>query len=164
LPEILKGLSNWSCSLARADLPGDYLKEAPIAARIAPLADETRVLQASVIGPAPAVEGQAQGQGFLLLLKTNSLPPATAIAAFFSLPGGELHGYKIPAGAVVQNGAVPEIFLATGDETFEAVPVRIERSVPGGFFVTSGFSGNERIVIEGAQTLLSEANKGLLEE
>jgi hypothetical protein len=163
-PEILKGLSNWSCSLARADLPGEYLKETPIAARIAPLADETRLFEAEVIGPAPAVEGQAQGQGFLLLLKTNSLPPATAIAAFFSLPGGELSGYKIPTTAVVQNGAVPEIFLAKGAETFEAFPVRIERSIPGGFLVTSGFSGKERIVTEGAQTLLSEANKRLLEE
>ena len=85
---LVHSLANQEAALIRVDLPlGEALKDPPILARVASLASSDSPVDAQVLGPAPAVDPQMQGQGFLLLQKIHPLPPGTAVKAWLTVPG-----------------------------------------------------------------------------
>jgi len=72
LPDFAQALSSLGAALVRIDLPvGETLKEPPAGARISKLAGASA--EAELLELAPSVDPQMQGQGFIFLLKPNSL-------------------------------------------------------------------------------------------
>jgi hypothetical protein len=146
-------------ALARADLPaGERLEGAPVAVRVAPVAGEAWQ-PAELIGPAPNADPQAQGQAFLILLREHPPAPGTALTVRLNSGGTAGKGFLLPRTAVVQHERAMFVFVQTGDERFERKPVEVGPPQREGVFVKSGINADERIVMTGAQQLLSEEFK-----
>jgi len=69
-------------------------------------------------------------------------------------------GWLIPRSAVIRYEGAAWIYEQTGDEIFERLLVTLEQPLVDGWLATGEVSGTNRLVIAGAQTLLSEQLKG----
>src|SRR5438445_1931144 len=105
LAELAHSLTSRESALVRVDLPaGESLNPAPVGGRIVAVSGDDHGLQAALLGPSPAVDPQMQGQGFLLLLSTNSLGlvPGAAVTGYLRVPGAPVTGFTVPDSAVVR--------------------------------------------------------------
>ena len=161
LTAFLGSLAKLECVLVRLDLPaGDSLSEAPVGARLV-LPGTNSPLEARFLGRATTTDPQVQGEGFLFVA-TNAaarLAPGLALTGFLQLAGEPLHGVVVPNAAIVRAADRAWVYVQTGDITFERRELALDRPVPGGWFVARGLAPNERLVVTGAQALLSEERK-----
>src|SRR5205823_9779423 len=106
-------------------------------AQLVTLAENAVPLQAQLLWPAPMVDAQAQGQGFLLLVKPNParLAPGAALTGFLSLPGEAQSGVVAPRNAVIRYNGATWVYLQTGDEIFQRIEVALDRPLEEGWFV-----------------------------
>lgn len=162
LASFVRSLGSLDSALVQLNLsPDQALSQPPAAARIVMLSSETRPLEAQPVGPAPAVDPQVQGQGFLFLVSPNPmrLAPGAAVTGFIDVPGEKQSGVAVPATAIVRHNGAAWVYLQTGDETFQRVEAKLERPLPDGWFVREGLKPEAKAVITGAQQLLSEELK-----
>ena len=161
LPAFIHTLASMETVLARLDLPfGSAAEGLPTGVRIAALAAEEKLLPAQLLGPAPSADPQVQGQGFLVHLKTASLPPGAALSGWLSLPGEEEKGVLVPRSALVRHEGEAFIYVQRSPGVFERREVELEHPLEKGWFVAEGLQAGESIVISGAQQLLSTELKG----
>jgi multidrug efflux pump subunit AcrA (membrane-fusion protein) len=148
--------------LIRVDLPmGEPMTNPPAGSRILTLLGQS--LDAEVLGPAPNVDPQVQGRGYLLLLKSNpaQLAPGEAVTGYLKVPGEPLRGVVMPREAVVRTEGTGWVYVHTaGGEAFTRVPIPLDHPTEAGWFVTEGASPNDYVVVTGAQQLLSIEQKG----
>jgi hypothetical protein len=162
LTELLQSLARRDKALARVDLPaGELVKTQLTGASLTALAEETNRVAAEVIGPAPTVDPQIQGQGFLLLLKGHepAFAPGAAVIGYLKVPGSSLTGVVVPSEAITRFNARSWVYVQTGAQTFVRREVSPQRSLAEGLLVTEGFKPGERVVVQGARMLLSEEQK-----
>jgi hypothetical protein len=160
LPGLAQSLASLNTALARIDLlPGQSWEPTP-GARVAPLTASEKWVEAELVGVAPSADPQAQGLAFLFLLKTNAPAPGTAMVGSLPASGEAEKGWRIPRSAVIRYEGAAWVYEQTGEETFERVLVALKRPLEDGWLVTDGLSATNRLVIAGAQTLLSEQLKG----
>lgn len=160
LPAFIHSLANFETALVRVDLPlGVSLKGQPTAGRVAPLVSEQSPVEAQFLGPAPSADLAMQGQGFLFLLKGNSLPPGAAVVGWLKVPGEAESGVIVPREAILRHEGEVFVYLQTGDETFQRREIELERPLANGWFVGEGLKKNQKVVVVGAQQLLSEELK-----
>ena len=161
LAAFLESLAKLECVLVRLDLPaGDSLPEAPVGAQLM-LPGTNTPLEARFLGRATTTDPQVQGQGFLFVA-TNAaarLAPGLALTGFLQLPGAPVHGVVVPNAAIVRAADRAWVYVQTGDTTFQRRELALERPVAGGWFVSQGLAPGDRLVVTGAQTLLSEERK-----
>jgi hypothetical protein len=163
LPELVQSLSSLASALVQLDLPaGQPLTGVPTGARLLTLADDSKSVPAELLGPAPSVDPQLQGKGFLFLLKTNSvqLAPGAAVMGFLEFPGESQSGVGLPRNAIVRFNGANWVYLQTGDQAFERREVKLDSPLSQGWFVREGLKPGDKVVIVGAQELLSEEKKG----
>ena len=161
LPAFIHSLATMDTVLARLDLPfGSAAEGPPTSVRIAALTAEEKLLPAELLGPAPSADPQVQGQGFLVHLKTASLPPGAALSGWLSLPGEEEKGVVVPRSALVRHEGEAFIYVQRSPGLFERREVELEHPLEKGWFVAEGLKAGESIVISGAQQLLSTELKG----
>ena len=161
LPAFIHSLASMETVLARLDLPfGSTAEGAPTGVRIAALTAEKKLLPAELLGPAPSADPQVQGQGFLVHLKTGSLPPGAALSGWLSLPGEEEKGVLVPRSALVRHEGEAFIYVQRSPGLFERREVELAHPLEKGWFVAEGLKAGESIVISGAQQLLSTELKG----
>jgi multidrug efflux pump subunit AcrA (membrane-fusion protein) len=166
LPAFVQSLGSLSSVLVELDLPagrGDMAT--PTEARLLTLADESKPIEARLLGPATTVDPQMQGRGFLCLVAPNSdhLAPGAAVTGFLSLPGEAQTGVAVPREAIVRFNGATWVYLQTGDETFQRTEAALDRPLKQGWFVREGLKPQEKVVTVGAQQLLSEELKGQVE-
>jgi len=158
---FLESLAKLECVLIRLDLPaGHSPPEAPVGARLV-LPGTSAPLEARFLGRATTSDPQVQGAGFLLLA-TNAaggLVPGLALTGYLLLPGAPLHGVVVPNTAIVRAAERAWVYVQTGDTTFQRRELVLDRPVAEGWFVTSSLAPRDRLVVTGAQTLLSEERK-----
>jgi predicted RNA-binding Zn ribbon-like protein len=162
LPALLKALTALESALVRLDLPpGQPLSSAPLGARLVSLSDENRSAQADFLGPAPSTDGQTQGTGLLFLLRKNALEitPGAAVTGFIKVRGDPLQGVEVPGSAVVRHERRAWVYVQTGKARFTRTPIPLEHASGDGWFVSEGVGPSDRIVVSGAQVLLSEELK-----
>lgn len=162
LPTLLRSLNDREAALVRVDLPaGEPLSSPPESARVIPLTDESRSANASLLGPAANVDAQTQGQGFFLLVKNPvaALQPNAAVTALLKLLGAQLNGVVVPRDAVLRSEGRAWAYVQAGADGFTRREVSLDRPTERGWFVISGFNGGDRVVVAGAQQLLSEELK-----
>lgn len=160
LPALAESLASMQAVLVRIDLmPGQSWEPTP-AARIASLASADKLSEAEFVGAAPSADPQTQGLAFLFLLRTNAPAPGTAIVGFLPSSGAAESGWRLPQSALVRHEGSVWFYTQTGDETFERQPAKLERRLTDGWFVSEGVEATNKLVITGAQMLLSEQLKG----
>jgi hypothetical protein len=166
LNSFVQRLSTLADALVEVEIPaGEGLLTTPKTARLVTLTDPTRPLSAQWLGPAPSVDPQMQGRGFLFLVSPNStrLAPGAAVSAFLELPGEGESGVAVPAGAILRFNGVTWVYRQAGSGTFERVEVALRQPLDQGWFVRNSLQPQDKVVVVGAQQLLSEELKGRLE-
>jgi biotin carboxyl carrier protein len=151
--------------LAKAAVPsGDRIEGTVTRARILPLGREDRVLRGERILLA-AAEPQLLGETFLFSVEAGDLRlrPGMALTAFLELPGEPKRGVLLPRSALVRQGGELWAYVQAAADKFTRREVEHAVPVDAGWFVAEGFKAGEKIVVSGAQMLLSEELKAKIE-
>ena len=159
---LVRSLTNHETALVRVDLPiSETLFSPPTGARIVSLAREERSTNAEFVGFATSADPQVQGQGFLFLLKENTLGlrPDMAVIGYLATGTDPLRGVVVPRGAVVRSEEKAWVYVQQDDMTFIKKLVGLDRPVDDGWFVAKDLTQSDRVVVSGAQILLSEEGK-----
>jgi hypothetical protein len=162
LPAMVKALTALESALVRIDLPpNELLFSPPTGARLISLSDENRSAEADFLSPAPTTDAQMQGKGFLFLLRTNSLElrPDTAVTGFLKIRGELLQGVVVSRSAVVRHEQRAWVYIQTDNATFARKPIVLQHPSDKDWFITEGLSPSDRMMVSGAQVLLSEELK-----
>jgi hypothetical protein len=163
LAAFVRSLGSLESALVQISVSPDRLvKQEPTGARISTISDETKPVSAQFISPAPSVDPQVQGQGFLFLISPNPsrLAPGAAVTGFLEAPGEKQTGVAVPRNAIVRFNGTAWVYVQTGDETFERTEARLERPLQDAWFVRGGLKPETKVVTTGAQQMLSEELKG----
>lgn len=148
--------------LARIDIPvGRHVPPSVSQARIVPAGFEDQSIVAKRIGVASAVDPRVQGEAFLFRLNNSrfGLRPGVAVTAYLAMPGPSEAGVMIPQSAVVRLQGLGFAYVRTGNTEFTRRQVTLDRFTSAGYFTTEHFRPGDRVVIAGAQSLLSEEFK-----
>ena len=148
--------------VARVDLPvGQSLPAGATLARIVPAGHENESVQADRVAATPVIDPKSPGESFLFRLREGrfGFRPGLAVTAYLPLPGTSRQGFKIPAAAVVRLSGKAYVYVQAASDRFVRREVRVESPVESGYFVTGRLAAGDRVVITGAQTLLSEEFK-----
>src|SRR5262249_38248418 len=157
LSALAQSLVAREAAVARIDLPlGTVLPCRPTAGRVAaPVEAGAAPVDATLLGVAPDTDPTTQGRGFLLLIERPPWPPGTALTGWLVLPGASQVGVDVPRAAVVRHAGRAFVYVQIADETFTRREVRLDRPSGDGWFVVGGLAAGERLVVMGAQQLLS---------
>jgi hypothetical protein len=161
LPGFVRNLVSQQAALVRIDVPLDQtLSQPPARARIAPLTAEDQTLDAEFLGPAANTDVLNQGRGFLFVLRKQHLPLDTAVIGWLPVPGEPQNGVVVPRSAIVRHEGETFVYLQSRDDLFERVPVELEHPIENGWFVQQKLTADQKIVVLGAQQLLSQELNG----
>jgi hypothetical protein len=163
LTSLTESLISQQTVLVEVDLPaGQTVKGQPIGARLSALDQETEPIAAEFVGPAAVVDPQTQGRGFLFQVKPNSshLVPGQSLTARLDMPGEPRAGVTVPRLAVVRFKGAAWVYRQAGDDSFQRLEVSLEAPLKDGWFVSQGLQPQDKVVVTGAQQLLSEELKG----
>jgi hypothetical protein len=151
--------------LARVDVPaGEMVAPNSGFATIVPLGQEDHPIRAERIALAAAIDPRTQGQPFLFHVsdRSSTLRPGLSVTAYLDVPGPARAGIALLRSAVVRESGRSWIYVQTSGDQFERRAVTLEEPVNQGWF-TQSVSPGERIVVVGAQTLLSEEFKSQIQ-
>lgn len=111
--------------------------------------------QSKFVSPFPKVDPRIQGKSLLYLASAQAgLYPGLNLWA--RLSAGNLgEGVVIPSSAVVWSEGNAWVYQEISPSRFARQAVSTDAPVENGFFVTSGVSAGNRVVVQGAQALLS---------
>ena len=159
--DFFQTLADQNDVLVRLDTEtGQAPAETPTAARLS-LSGKQASVFADFIGRAATADPQVQGTGFIFVV-TNPpavLTPGLAITGFIQMPGGMATGVIVPNEAVVRSNDGDWIYLQTDETNFEQRRIALDQPANGGWFTTNNVAAGNRIVVTGAQALLSEEHK-----
>jgi hypothetical protein len=162
LPAFLRSLVARETVLVRVELPaGESLNSPPSSARLVTLANPDEFIEAAFLGDGADVDLQTQGRAFLFLAKATSgkLAPGAMVTAFLLTGGAPVSGVVIPRNAVLRADGKAWIYVQTGVDGFVRREISLAHPLPAGWFVTRELTASEKLVVTGAQTLLSEELK-----
>ena len=153
--------------LARIDIPiGQHVPASVLEARIVPVGFEDHPITAKRIGmavtaPTAPIQGQTQGEAYLFRLDNSrfGLRPGIAVTAYLDVPGPSQAGVSIPQAAVVRYQGSGFAFVQTAGDQFVRKQVALDRFTEAGYFTGENFQPGDRVVVVGAQALLSEEFK-----
>jgi len=156
----LEQLMDGQTGLVRVDLsPGGHVEEQLGSARLIPLDEGAPPIEARFFDNARTVDPQTQGRGLLFLVENAKLAPGAAVTAFMDMPGAGADGAIVPRSAVVRANGATWVYLQKSDDSFERTEVTLTAPVANGWFA-KGLSADAKVVMVGAQQLLSEELKG----
>ena len=141
-------------NLIRIDLPVGERGLNFSSARIEPLSKAESPITANFFDALPVVDSQTQQRGILFWRQTGQLIPGEAVTAFIQSAVAPVSGVTIPANAILRHEGKAWIFCQTSETNFLRREISLDHAVDGGFF-TAELSATNRVVMTGAQTLLS---------
>jgi hypothetical protein len=160
LDSLVHSLVAQENAVVRVDLSAsDKLDSAPAAARIALLAAPDAPIDAEFLGASVSADPQTLGRGFFFLVKGKALPANVAVIAWLSLSGEMQKGVVAPREAILRHEGRAFVYVQTTDETFQRFEIGLHHPLKAGWFVDELKPG-VKVVISGAQQLLSEELKG----
>ena len=111
---------------------------------------------ANFVSTFPRVDPRIQGKSFLYLAHARpGLIPGVNLLAHLSV-GNPMKGLVVPTSAVVWSEGRAWVYQQTAADRFTRRAVPTDIPIEKGFFVTEGFSPGDKLVVQGAQALLSE--------
>jgi hypothetical protein len=140
--------------LVQMTMPADATFEAPKTVSLEiPGAKRT---EARLVSTFPRIDPRIQGRSFLYVAPAHlGLTPGLNLIARLSV-GTQLKGLIVPSSAVVWSESKAWVFQQTAPDRFTRRPAPTDAPVETGFFVAQGLSPGDKVVIQGAQALLSE--------
>jgi hypothetical protein len=158
LHAFVQSLARLETVLVRLDLPtGETATLSPTGARLL-LPGTGEPIAARFLSLAPITDSQVQGEGFLFVV-TNTPPrltPDLTLTGFLELPGEPRQGVIILDPAVVRSAERAWIYLQNDETNFTRREITLDDPVSSGWFVTNNIAPGARLVVTGAQMLLSE--------
>lgn len=147
-------------ALIRLDLPsGESLGDVPDTARVVPLGTNRQSVIAQYYDEIPAVDSQTLMRSFLFYT-TNSLKAGEPVTGYLQTGGEPIKGVIIPREAVVRTEGKGWVYvLNSNGASFTRKEVPLDHAVENGWFVASGITSADHVVVTGAQVLLSEELK-----
>ena len=160
-PQFVRSLASGETALARIDLPpGESPKSTPLSARLVSLNDAGPGLTGEFFDLAPTVDPQTQGRGYLFLIKGRPPPPGTAVTGYLRVAGEARSGLNVPREAVLRHEGRAWVYVQSGDDSFTRREITLDRPTDNGWFIAEGLSAGDRVVVRGAQSILSEELSG----
>ncbi|WP_235999874.1 efflux RND transporter periplasmic adaptor subunit [Bradyrhizobium uaiense] len=142
--------------------PGETLAQLPRTALAqAPTGNANIELQ--YLSPATRTEPRIQGLSYFFTAPGDSglLPGMNAIAY---VPSGKTYeGVFVEDTAIVRWQGRSWVYLRTGPDTFKRYPINTDQPVSDDDYVVRGLPSRSEVVIRGAQVLLSEEAKSVLQ-
>jgi len=112
--------------------------------------------EANFVSTFPRVDPRIQGKSFLYFAHARpGLTPGVNLLAHLSV-GNPMKGVIVPTSAVVWSEGRAWVYQQTAADRFTRRAVPTDIPIEKGFFVTEGFSPGDKLVVQGAQALLSE--------
>jgi hypothetical protein len=112
--------------------------------------------EANLVSAFPRVDPRIQGKSFLYRAHTRpGLSPGVNLLAHLSV-GSAMKGLIVPTPAVVWSEGKAWVYQQTAADRFARRAVPTDIPVERGFFVAKEFSPGDKVVVQGAQALLSE--------
>jgi hypothetical protein len=112
--------------------------------------------EANFVSTFPRIDPRIQGRSFLYLAHAQpGLTPGVNLLARL-LVGNPMKGLIVPTSAVVWSEGKAWVYRQTAADRFGRRTVPTDIAVERGFFVADGFSPGDKLVVQGAQALLSE--------
>jgi hypothetical protein len=163
---FVQSLAAGEMSLVQLSLPaGQNLESQPASARLFSVSGE--VVEGEFIGPAATVDPQLQGQGFFFVATNHGvhLKPGAAVTGWLKLSGEPVAGVVVPESAIVRSGEKTWVFLQTAGTNFTRTQVVLNQRIDNqnSWLATEGLKPGDRIVVQGAQSLLSEEQKSMIQ-
>jgi hypothetical protein len=155
LDALVEKLAGGGAAIGRLDLPPGLLPFAPGFERIqVSVAAQGDSLPALVLGPAPSADPVLQGPGYLIVLDARA-PIGAPVDA--RLPSRErIAGLLVPAAAVVWFGGQAFVFVEAEAHVFERRAIERLGAKEGAWVAAGDLVRGDRLVIRGAEQLLSQ--------
>lgn len=161
LVEWVHKLTSQEAALVQVSVAqGDPIPESPVKATLYELGKESKSLTAEWIGTPFVVDPQTQGASYLFLVSSPVPKPGMPIKGWLELPGAEDPGWILPESSVIHHDGETFVYVQRSEELFERLGVQLERAVSEGWIAREGLNASVKLVVTGAQQLLSEESKG----
>lgn len=119
-------------------------------------------VDAVYVSPAVRADPHVQGRSWFYIAPANAIAPGMSLSARIGA-GKPVTGAVVPQGAVVWTDGRAWVYVERAPNRYARTPVDTTSPATGGYFVTTLAPGT-RVVVTGAQQLLSEENKPQVEE
>ncbi len=115
--------------------------------------------EARYLDRAGRIDNELHGESYYYLFDSARFPPGSRLFAWVQESADSQTGLLIPDAAVVWYASEPWVYLRHGDHLFVRMPLADATRVEQGWLVQTGITADDRIVIRGGQTLMSEEFK-----
>lgn len=162
--QVILRVASFNSLIAAIALPADQkVDPAAVSARVVALGDD-HPLTVRGITLAPAVDQRTLGQTLLVQVQTAGtyLRAGDPVTAWLTPSQKPAQGIVVPRDAVVWHEGKAWVYVQSAANQFVRREVPTDRPMKDGWFTAAGLSANERIVVRGAQQLLSEEFKPAL--
>ena len=164
--QALFQVSRYRTLIARLNLPLSQPAALPVRnALISIVGNESKMIPAQFVAEGAAVQSEYQSETLLFRVTSRAgrLRPGQAIEGWIPTGSGSPQsGVLVPFDAVVRYQGQNWVYVQVSDSKFARRSITLSEPGDGGWFVTAGFRAGDRIVVVGAQTLLSEEMKSQL--
>jgi hypothetical protein len=122
--------------------------------------NRSAAIKAELISAAPQADATAQGESYFFQADGSRIRTGMRVAAWIPEPGESQSGVVIPKSALIWHMDQAFVYIKTAEEQFSRRPIEHYSATAGGYFVGSGLSSGEQLVVTGGQMLLSEEFRG----
>ncbi|MGR8934099.1 MAG: efflux RND transporter periplasmic adaptor subunit [Gammaproteobacteria bacterium] len=136
--------------------PERSLSDPSTTVRIHRYGDRALATEADFISAAPQTDGTFQGETYFFSSVDGTLRIGMRVTVWIAQAMEGQQGVIIPSSAVVWHLGQAYVYIQTDSERFERRAMDISRPAAAGYFVKHRFASGERVVVSGAQMLLSE--------
>jgi membrane fusion protein, heavy metal efflux system len=156
---VLLQVADYENLLARVDLfVGQTASPELKKARVVVTGLEDHPLDAERVGLAASVNSQLAGAAMLFRVAAGPLrlQPGMGITAYLQMAGPEVKGVIVPRSATVRLAGKAWVYVQDEPDKFVRRELIDPQVVPEGLLVVKGFEGGAKVVVQGAQSLLTE--------
>lgn len=121
--------------------------------------DRAKAIRAELISAAPRTDELVQGETWFFHAAAEHLRAGMRVNVWVP-GGGKRHGVALPVSAIVWHAGRSWAYREDGDGVYTRLPVAGQPAGSQHLFIDSGLAPGMRVVVSGAQTLLSEEFRG----
>ncbi len=127
---------------------------------ISSLKQKENAIKASYLGRAKEVHNPLYGESHYYLLESPKVRTGMRLYAWVEDSGNQINGYFVKDSAVIWYANEPWLYVKQGDNLFIRKPLGNARKIDDGWLLQDNtLVGNNMVVTQGGQTLLSEEFK-----